>query len=218
MILKEMILKEMILSKVPFCLKPKNIPFFVNKNTRKIIHILREFPLIKLIVTPPLLNNPYQSQADRNLPKASYKKYSYTLFDLAHVDSLKTDYLTQQRKIQHTRTSSTFQEFFPSPQLPAYITHDFISNQFITGDGAFGSYLAPKNLAPTDACICDYNTTQTPKHVLLYCPLFAPLRQQIFPHQQINSLHDFTKTKKHFLKFIEFCTLIHPTLQTQHTY
>ena len=84
---------------------------------------------------------------------------------------------------------------------------DFISTQFVSAHGKFGSYLKRKTIRITAECPC--GAEQDAEHLLLYCPAFAAYRQIDTDPLTIMKMYQQLHSKLTFKKFIQY---IHKTL------
>ena len=117
--------------------------------------------------------------------------------------SLKTFKLEEHKKHlqnSYNQTNTNFKEYITTPILPKFFFNNFYSNQIITNNGNFNSYLQKINLKDTPLCTCS-NTTQTGTHLLYDCQILKIHHNT--PKEYI--LHN----KKNFKNFIK---------QTQTTY
>ena len=114
---------------------------------------------------------------------------------------------TQSLNTAHQQSNSTFREFFPSLPIPRHVVPDYFTTQFFTGHGHYKAYLHRFGHSRSPFCICT-NTPQTSSHLLLHCPHYTQIRQQLDLHD-ITTLQGFTKDKDTYTAFRTLCQHIH---------
>lgn len=71
-------------------------------------------------------------------------------------------------------------KFFPSiidRTKTGRISHDFVTTQFLSGHGKFGTYLASRQCRPDPSCEC--GEPQSCEHIVLACPMLTEERRQL---------------------------------------
>ena len=103
------------------------------------------------------------------------------------------------------------------PKACTLVNINYFTTQFFSGHGAFGSYLADRQIIEDAKCRCSQNDVQTPEHVLLSCPLIQRIRNQIYNEEDVSDLSDLVSTKSKAHKFSRLAAQIIPIIASQHT-
>ena len=208
--------KIIVYSSSPNSFKTKPPPNFLNKNLIKIRNMLCTLPSLSITISP-LPSTPNSSLvhclelADRAL-STHIITYSYTYYDTKHIEHLNNQYINDNIKHEHTRTNNTFKKFFPTHNIPNFITNNFYTTSILSGHGPFGAFLSKIGKVSNGSCPCDNNTLQTIEHLLIQCPQYKITILNTY-NKQHNSLHSLINTKNNYTHFKHISKLIYNTLQ-----
>jgi len=125
-------------------------------------------------------------------------------------------FLEQEMQIEYEKTNGNFRSFFTDPKACSLVNINYFTTQFFSGHGAFGSYLADRQIIDDSKCRCAQNDIQSPEHVLLRCPLIQDSRNLIYNEENITVLSDLVSTKSKAHKFSRLAAQIIPILASQH--
>jgi hypothetical protein len=164
----------------------------VNETEHAIVEYLRSMNC-KLTIKRPSQGDAIFRTITRNALQecTSSRTVTFLVYNKKYIKRIAHSWSQKQfRAIYRQSANLTMRQFFPTPDIPDFVTIDFVLSQFFTGHGRFRDYLVRFGALIDGGCThCDGVVEQTARHTLLDCPTLSEITRRTF---ELAGLMDWT--------------------------